>query len=278
MPETILWILLEVGVALALVPCVYGIVQWNHRRVTEKAIRALAAKIKQAEAERKLTLTAILTGAHHLPEQQSAELASSLILSERAFFRFCFNTLISQDKAAIEHLGQNLYNVLDDYLRKCATDNRRAAPSEIREVAPVAVSAPQPPPPALEPEPQEEEVDWDAAFAELDDASLDIPAKNEPPPAPALDDGEPSFFGEDTEDSLFDGKREELEMPPEPEPEPEADAAPVSDEDIMAAWGDALQEQEEETAKKSSEDDFDLGWDDAFLEETVVTAEKEKKA
>lgn len=309
MAETVQWVLLELGVLLGIFISFVAFSQWRRRRAVEQAIRALSQQVKLSEAERKRTLTGILTGAHHLAEPQSAELADSLLRSERTFFRHCFGAMLSQDQDVIANLSQDLYSVLDDYLRKCAPLAERspsaapapspapvpavatpaAASSDLDDVFLAAESALEdatlivPPPakpvvsapPAAAPPLAEDEIDWDAAFAEQFEetapAVVEIPEAI-PEPVPPGDN--------DSEDTLYHLLNEEdealLAAMPKPMQAPEVtEALPATDEDIMADWGAALEEQAEAPAKPPLlEDTFDLGWDDAFLEENTVKLKK----
>lgn len=264
MPQTSQWLLLELGLLALLLVSVVAFSQWRSRRTIEQAMQALSQQIRQSEAERKRTLTGILTGAHHLTASKSAELADSLIRSERLFFRLCFDTLLSQNKNAIERLSQSLYSVLDDYLRKCTPDERRLAPSVDSALK---VQSPMPSPAKTAPEDEtllvaapmpHEEIDWDAAFAEQDNAQ-----------AGSGDEEEPMFdqqIEQDTLHHLLSTFDDDAETPAEPTESTAADDT-ADDENVMADRGAALKEQAATTAKPPpKEDALDLGWDNAFLE------------
>lgn len=313
MPDTIQWVLLELGLLVGLFISFIVFSQWRRRRAAEQAIRALSQRVKQSEAERKRTLVGILTGAHRLPEARSAELADNLIRSEHTFFRHCFEAMLSQDKDAIATLDNNLHGVLDDYLRMCAPEIERAPPAHRSDVAdnisattvanktllvPAAgtvaaaatVSAPPMP---------DEEVDWDAAFAEQFEEEEEVEAKPSPATAEAVMEeteepappiaiapepaATPGVNIEDTLHHLLNALDEEQEEAEAEEPlaapiENEAEEEPADDEDVMADWGAALEEQATTPAKAPAIDDgFDLGWDDAFLEETVVIKPDQNK-
>lgn len=299
MSEAVQWLLLEVGVMVALVPAIIAFMQWRRRSAIEHALRALSQQIKQSEAERKRTLTGILTGAHHMTESRSAEVADSLIRSERTFFRHCFNVMLSQDTDAIEQLGRNLYKALDDYLRKCAADAQRSGPS-VKTAVPATAEADTgdvfasldtqlsmaPAAAAVKSvaEEEEEEVDWNAAFAELDEdegaagskaSSSQVQAASPIKEAAAV-----------TEDDLsqedLDKLLNMLGDGPAAAPQPTAPMEPAvqSEDDIMAEWGAALEEPPAVPPAKQpggEGDAFDLGWDDAFLEETVRIKPEPKK-
>lgn len=310
MPEAAKWLALELGILAALIPGIITIVQWRRRRRLVQALEALSRHIKQAENERRRTITGILAGTHQMQEAQSAETANSLILSERGFFRHCFQVLLSQDPIAVANLGHDLYGVLDEYLRKCTAGEHRAAPlpatDTLLEEEPAAdhfddlfAEAPSPPPIVEAPKeealdsapPAEEEIDWDAAFAELHEEetvlmpSIAPPPPSEPAPEPAADG-----FDQETMDLLLTAPEEEPLPEPEPEPPPppeepaleEAVAENTEEDDIMAQWGAALAEQAEEPPEPPAEPEpepdsaIDLGWDDAFLEETLVIKPEQK--
>lgn len=280
------WLLMEIGVLVALVPSVIAFFQWRRRRATVQALEALSKEIKDTETERKHTLTGILTGAHHMSEARGAEVADSLIRSERTFFRHCFSTMLSQDKTAIEQLKQNLYGVLDDYLRKCASDAQRASvavhapsPEELDIISPAAggIETPAAPPPMAD-----SEIDWDAAFAETVLAS---PEDSLSPTSGESASGMEALAVDGFED-LLDSLENETEAEPpanettdeeqltEEAPPPPAD----SDDDVMAAWGEALEQQNTPPeAEEKKDDGFDLSWEDAFLEETVSLKPDEQK-
>ncbi|BBL72426.1 hypothetical protein [Methylogaea oryzae] len=288
MPEALQWLLLELGVMLALVPSVIAFMQWRRRRAIERALRALSQQIKQSEAERKQALMGVLASAHHITDAQGAEVADRLIRSERTFFRHCFNVMLSQDADALEGFSQNLYKTLDDYLRRCAADAPRPA-STLKPSAPVvaaaavaaAVAEPDdvfnalgteltmtPALPAAAMEAATEEVDWNAAFAELDEggasAAAAVPAaSHDQAPAAAPMAETVVAAGEDLSQDDLDNLLNMLGSEPQA-----AEPAAISDDDIMAQWGAAL-EPSAEADKPAEADTFDLGWDDAFLEETV---------
>lgn len=293
MSEALQWLLLELGVMVALVPAVIAFMQWRRRSAIEEALRALSHQIKQSEAERKRTLTAILTGAHHMTEARSAEVADSLMRSERAFFRHCFNVMLSQDKDAIEQLSQNLYKALDDYLRKCAADAQRLAPaakipastagadmddafSALGAESPMAAAA-------AAAEAAAEEVDWNAAFAELDEegeAAASDQGQAAPQAVATAAAAEEDLSQEDLDNllnMLGDGPAAAA-----PQPAESLETAAQSEDDIMAEWGEALEEPPPVPPAKQPEgegDTFDLGWDDAFLEETVrIKPEKKNES
>lgn len=303
MPEAAKWLALELGILAALIPGIITIVQWRRRRRLVQALEALSRQIKQAENERRRTLTGILAGAHHLQEAQSAEAANSLILSERGFFRQCFQVLLSQDPAAVENLSHNLYSVLDEYLRKCTAGEHRAAPlpatDTLLEEEPTTehfdnllAEAPSPPPIAVESKkealdnapPAEEEIDWDAAFAELHEEKTVLMPSIAPPP-PSEPEPVADGFDQETMDLLLTAPEEEPLPEPEPPAAPEEPAveeavAENEEDDIMAQWGAALAEQAEEPPEPPAEPEpdsaIDLGWDDAFLEETQVIKPEQK--
>ncbi|WP_156302771.1 hypothetical protein, partial [Methylogaea oryzae] len=116
MPEALQWLLLELGVMLALVPSVIAFMQWRRRRAIERALRALSQQIKQSEAERKQALMGVLASAHHITDAQGAEVADRLIRSERTFFRHCFNVMLSQDADAWRDLARICIRRWTDYL------------------------------------------------------------------------------------------------------------------------------------------------------------------
>lgn len=291
MPEALQWLLLELGVMVALVPSVIAFMQWRRRAAIERALRELSQQIKQSETERKRALMGILAGAHHMTDARSAEVADSLIRSERTFFRHCFNVMLSQHPDAIEALSQNLYKALDDYLRKCAADAPRAAPAvTLAGVAPAAVAEPEDdvfaalgtelsmaPPPLAAVEAATEEVDWNAAFAELDEAGGAAKVSAGEEPAVPLQEEAVAAAGEDLSQDDLDNLLNMLGNEPEAAAPPPIPAA-VSEEDIMAEWGEALEPSATPAEQPAAEaDTFDLGWDDAFLEETVRIKPEEKK-
>ncbi|TAN50427.1 MAG: hypothetical protein EPN21_08995 [Methylococcaceae bacterium] len=301
MTEAMQWVLLELGVLMVLLVSVIAVGQWWRRRAFEQAVRALLRQVKQSESERKRTLTGILTGAHRLAEPQSAELADSLIRSERVFFRYCLEAMLSQDSEVIANLSQDLYGVLDDYLRKCAPfaerspspapfatsavpaggisdldDVFRAAESAMDDatlIVPPPATARTLPPAEAAPPPAEEEIDWDAAFAEQFEESAPAAAPPEPESVPEPVPPEDNS-GEDTLYHLLNEEDEAL-FAAAAKPAEEAAATPAAaDEDVMADWGAALEEQAAVPAKPAAEETFDLGWDDAFLEESTVKIKK----